>query len=692
MFKLSIGDLYVRLLGDASAFNKMMDGAERKMLAASKKMESVGKKLFTKVTLPLVGIGGASVKAFSDFDDAMTKSVAIMGGVSDEMRKKMEDTAKEISSKTTTSAKELAEAYYFLASAGMDAEQAIAALAAVEKFSIAGAFDMAKATDLLTDAQSTLGLASKNPAENLKNMRYVSDQLVGIASTANASVEQFSKAIVTKSGPALKYLGKSLEEGLAVLGVFADRSYKAEQGGEKLAIVLRDVRTAARNNAEAWAALGIRAFDANEKMLPVADIVEDLDNLFSGLTDQQKGAAQALLGFQDRSFDALATLLGTSQAIREYHKQLLGMAGKTEEVARVQLSSFNAQMVQVWNNVVLVGMSIGKILAPYVLKMGKLVQEATLWWFGLSSSTQEMIIALAAFFALIGPVLMVLSGAVKLFGLLYLKTIAWTGAIAVTVGAIALLTDVILRMTDSGNLGLIELVNNFRIGGDKISTRVKVAWLEIFKGFEWMRIHTTAGWEAIAYHAMNAMGWLYRGVMKVLQKITYAFGFDEIAESAQKGIDESLKNREARTLKFIGRIGSLYRENANLQQQYNQAIAESYAADEREFLKTQKKKKATELTIPEVKLPEIPGAAAPMGFGMPEIPGFGMPSIPMLGAGTSGRPQEFEQISLRRFGLSGPGGLSTKPPKQEVEAKGVEDRMDTLIDVVKNKQSVAVLG
>ena len=51
---------------------------------------------------------------------------------------------------------------------------------------------------------------------------------------------------------------------------------------------------------------------------------------------------------------------------------------------------------------------------------------------------------------------------------------------------------------------------------------------------------------------------------------------------------------------------------------------------------------------------------------------------------------EFKQVSLKRFSVKGPVGAA-RPPKQEVKAAGVEQRLDTLIDITKMKPGTATL-
>ena len=140
--------IQVVVTGEASRLQRAMKGAGSVLGGFA----AIGLKA-AAVTAQLAGaIGVAAVRQFANFDAAMQKSVAIMGDVSETMRKDMSDAAREVAKTTTFSAEQAAESYFFLASAGLNAEQSIAALPQVAAFAQAGMFDMALATDLLTDA------------------------------------------------------------------------------------------------------------------------------------------------------------------------------------------------------------------------------------------------------------------------------------------------------------------------------------------------------------------------------------------------------------------------------------------------------------------------------------------------------------------------------------------------------------
>ena len=323
----------------------------------------------------MVGIGVKSVQEFAKFDAALTKSKAIMGDLSDTMQNEMSDAAREVAKVTVFSAEQAAESFFFLASAGLSAEASIAALPQVAQFAQAGMFDMARATDLLTDAQSALGLTVDDASENLKNMAVVSDVLVRANTLANASVEQFSTALTTKAGAALRSLGKDVEEGVAVLAAFADQGIKGEIAGTQLAIVLRDLTTKAINNKAAFAEMGIAVFDSNGKMNNLVDIVGDLEGALAGMSDETQKATLLQLGFSDKSLASLQALLGTSEAIKTYETELRSASGFTRDVAERQLKTFSAQVELLQSAFADVAIEIGEELTPYLMDLIPVLQD-----------------------------------------------------------------------------------------------------------------------------------------------------------------------------------------------------------------------------------------------------------------------------------------------------------------------------
>lgn len=410
---VKVGQVVVDFLLNSAQFDKDIKGISRTFGKVGKDFSNVGRSMTMGITAPLVAAGAAVVKFGSDFESAMTKSTAIMGDLTASMRQDMEKTALEVAKTTTFSATQAAESYFYLASAGLDAQKSIAALPAVAEFAQAGAFDMALATDLLTDAQSALGLSVQETTQNMENMNRVSDVLVKANTLANATVQQFSESLTNKAGAALKVLGKDVEEGVAVLAAFADQGVKGMEAGTQLSIVLRDMQKAALNNSAAFKQYGISVFDSAGEMRNVADIIGDMENALAGMSDEQKKATLAQLGFQEKSVQSQLTLLGTSQKIRDYESALRDAGGTTAEVADKQLTSFGSMMSLIKSRVEASAISLYQTLRPVLVDtIVPAIQSAVGWiekaveWFGnLPGPVQKVALAVTALVAAMGPLL-----------------------------------------------------------------------------------------------------------------------------------------------------------------------------------------------------------------------------------------------------------------------------------------------
>jgi len=360
--------------------SKFYDQGVKAAEGSLKKFGAFAAKSAAAAAAAIGAIAVISVKKFGDFDAALNKSIAIMGNVSETLQTDMSNAAREVAKATTFSAEEAAEAYFFLASAGLDAQASIAAMPQVAKFAQAGMFDMATATDLATDAQSALGLTSDDAAENLAGLTRVTDVFVKANTLANTSVEQLAAAITSKAGNALKTVGKDIEEGSAALAVFADQGIKGEQAGTLLTNTLFGLSDRAKAVPKEFERLGIAVFDADGNMSNLADIARDVTVAFDGLSTEQKLAELSNLGFSKQSRQGILALVGNSEALTEYESKLRTAGGTVDEVSQKQLQTFNAQMDLMKSRLEDVAIQIGSALAPKLLdllnRFGPIIDQA----------------------------------------------------------------------------------------------------------------------------------------------------------------------------------------------------------------------------------------------------------------------------------------------------------------------------
>jgi TP901 family phage tail tape measure protein len=357
---------------------------ERRFKRFTRTVRNVARRV-KQLTIALSGMavaGGIALGKLAlsgeSFNRKMRNSLAIMSGVGPKMAKEMKRTAIDVAATTQFSASEAAEAYYYLASAGLSAEQSLKALPVVAKFAQAGMFDMATATSLLTDAQSALGLKVSNAAKNMQNMKRIADVLVRANTLADASVQEFAEALANKAAAGLKLVNKSVEEGVAMLAAFADQGRKAAAGGEAMYIVMRDLQRAAVKFPDAFKRLNVAVYNAG-KMRNLAMIMADLEDALASMSHEDKKRALMMLGFQERSVAYTQMLLGSSRALSVFESQLMHAGGTMERVAERQLTPLQKAMAKLGASIVQLGLSLQPIVTVAAKLFANLAEKVKSW-------------------------------------------------------------------------------------------------------------------------------------------------------------------------------------------------------------------------------------------------------------------------------------------------------------------------
>lgn len=439
------GSIVARLVLDKTGWDQAMASVRQQNQQLASQAQQSGAALqavATKLAIlggAVVGAAAVAVSAFAKFDDAMTQSQAIMGDLTTAMRKDLADAAKNVARITTFTSTQAADALYYLASAGLDVKESIEAIPVVAKFAQAGMFDLEKATTLLADAQTALGLRIRDDAvKNMENMTRVADVLSKANILANASIEEFSEALTTRAGAALRLVGKDIEEGAAALTVMANQGIKGAEAGTRLDIVLRDLQTRAIKNKDVFEKYNVTVFDTQGEMANLADIFDDLTKAMAGMSDEQRRATLMEMDFQDRSVASILALVGMGEEIRRYEKDLRKAAGTTEEIAKKQLQSLKSQIQLTKNEVGLLAEAIGSTLAPVVEKIAVGIRSVTKFFTEMTEGNKAVVGGLAIATAALGALTLAVGTAIVGTGMFLTQWAVITAAAPGVAGAIAL--------------------------------------------------------------------------------------------------------------------------------------------------------------------------------------------------------------------------------------------------------------
>lgn len=326
-----VGAVRVVLGLDSAAFTKGMTEAQRQLQNAGKQMQAIGRQMSLKVTAPIVGFGALTLRAAGNFEAAMNQVAAVSGATGEEFAA-LTAQAKELGATTQYTAAQAGDAMGFLAMAGMEANDILAAMPDTLQLAAAAQLDMARAADIVTNI-----LAGYNM--DVEQLGRATDVLVKSFTSANTDLSQLADAM-KYAGPVANAAGVQFEEAAAALSLMGNAGIQGSMAGTSLRGAISRILNPTNAMASAMEGAGLSFSDASGRLLPLADIIEQLEphadnaGLFMELFGQRAGPAMAALVTQG------------SDAVRELTGELENSAGVAGDVAAVQMQGFNGALRQ----------------------------------------------------------------------------------------------------------------------------------------------------------------------------------------------------------------------------------------------------------------------------------------------------------------------------------------------------------
>lgn len=357
-------EIEARLSLNADEFRNGIQGAasdldtlEGRASATSKAVAGLG------AAAGAAAVGGLakSVTAAADFDAAMNESLSIMGDVSSAMEDDMASAAREVARTTSHSAEEAAESFYFLSSAGLDAQESIAAMPEVAEFAQAGQMDMAEATDAATNVMSAFGVEAENMSE-------VTDVMTATVTNHNQTMEGMAGAF-KNAAPAASSMGIEMEELAAATGVLGDVGIQAEEAGSAMSSIMRRMAKRSGEAGKALDSLGVETTDAAGNLLPLTDIIAQLE-------DKQLSSAEASMIFGRQASAGMALVDAGADNLENYTNRIAEAGGITQEVAEKQLQTLNEQWGLLMDNLNDIAIGIGQVFLPAITSAASVVIDA----------------------------------------------------------------------------------------------------------------------------------------------------------------------------------------------------------------------------------------------------------------------------------------------------------------------------
>lgn len=468
-----VGDLLVKLRGDTRDFEKSMARADKRLKAMGKKMQGVGQSMTMGLSLPLLGVGTAAVKMSSDLDMTLSRIVGLVGESRQDVAAWREELIK-LGPTVGKSTNELAEALFFITSAGIKGERAMKAVRAAAMGASAGLGDTAVVADAATSAMNayaTSGLsATQATAVLVSTVREGKAEASALAPVLGAIM------------PIAAQLGVSFDQVGASMAAMTRIGLDASIAATALRATLSQVAKVTPKQEKAAAALGL-SFKQLRQVIREDGLIAGLMLLKERIGDNETAMTEIFPNI--RALTGVLGMVGENAASTEaIFKRMAATTGEDllnafEAVEEQAGFKFKQALISLQNVLIRIGDDVLPALVPKVEELTVKLMAASTAWKDLDASTKKWTLTLGGLGIVLGPVAaglgfmtMGIGALVGTIGKLGALTAAVWGTYSAFMGLVTAGTSVTAAIGLSGGM-VAALVVLFGLLGGAIGTIIK---------------------------------------------------------------------------------------------------------------------------------------------------------------------------------------------------------------------------
>jgi TP901 family phage tail tape measure protein len=408
-----------KLSGAYKAAQGFTDKTGKSFINAGKSMSNVGSSMTRNVTLPIIAAGGAVAKMGLDFDTSLRQVVGLtdvtqeqIGGIREELLK--------LAPEVGRGPQELAEAFYFVASAGFEADEAMEVLRTSAK---AAATGLGETQDVAKVLGSVINAYGK---ENITAAR-AADILVEAISKGTAEAPEFA-SVIGRVTPTAASLGVTFDQVASALAGMTLTGLSAEESATSLNQVLISLL---KPTSEAEGALRDMGLSSAELRRQLRE--EGLLATLRTLEERFAGNEQA----SSLVFGNVRALRGVTSLLTLDTEQLNDIFGDVNDsLGRLQQGyedtegpqrELDRNMADLQVTAIQLGTDVLPLVVEIMGEIAVMARGLSAWWKTLDNDTKQLIIRGLAFIAVIGPMLVVVGKLTTGLGHL-IKAVAFLGS------------------------------------------------------------------------------------------------------------------------------------------------------------------------------------------------------------------------------------------------------------------------
>lgn len=514
-----------------SVAKQQVIAAGEKMQAVGNKISDVGKSLTQKITKPIVDGFGKALSSFAEVDKTMQLTNKTMGNTAEEAET-LNAAMKEAAANSVYGMSDAATATLNFARAGLDAEEAAAALAPAMNLAAGEGGDL--------DTVSSGLVATINGFHgSFDAAATYADVFAAACNNSALDVNALSEAM-SIAAPTFAAGGYAVKDAALYLGIMANAGVDANKAANSLKTGFMRLVSPPKEAAIALDELGVSVVNADGSMKDTLVIQKDLNKAFKQLSESEQLAAASAIFGKNQAAPWLALINTATPDVEKLNAAIQNSAGTTDEMAEAMMGGFGGAIEQLKSSLDVLIYSIGEQLAPYALKVVGIVQKCTNWLNKLSPRTKKIAVLIGSVAAAIGPLLVGVGGFVTLAG----KGVAAFGSVMKFLpaikGGLAAIGGVLTGPVGivAGVAAVIAIVLKATGAWDKIKASLIDAWPKIKQGavdaWNAIKAGAAAAWDFIKTKFGEFKAYMRTNLiepLKALYDSSVKPVFDRIAEA-----------------------------------------------------------------------------------------------------------------------------------------------------------------
>ena len=424
---------------NTTQFTGAMTAAEKKAQSFTSKAGALSKKMSGPVTLALLGAAAAAIAAGTEFESSMKKIESLVG-LSAEAVDGMTDSVKALASETGRGPKELADAMFFITSAGLRGQVALDTLEASAKAAAVGLGDTATIADLATSALNAYGSDVLSAAD-------ATDVMVAAVREGKLDAEELAGSM-GKVLPIASAMGVSFNEVGAAFAALSRTGTNAAEAATQVRGILSSLLRPTKQAEEALTGMGLSS-EGLRQQLKQKGLLATLKTL-SDKFDGNSAAAASVFG-NIRALSGVMDLMGANvEGTEAIFASMTDTTGMLDEAFKItaETTAFKFQTAMAEAKKMLV--DLGEAIIPIAVTMLEGIRSLVGAFAAMPGPLKLAAGAMVAFVVASGPI----------------------GQIAIAVGGLAYLIGQMGQESRDAKARQQDLTDEFIKAGDPAATMI----------------------------------------------------------------------------------------------------------------------------------------------------------------------------------------------------------------------------